>query len=59
MLLGGKVAGNIDMTGNVHIEGKKLICGKGCIAKKSEQKKRNISQSLGLQTYLVKTFITF
>ena len=56
VLLDEKVGGNIDMTGDGHIGGDKMICKKGYILKEKKQKKRNFSQFLGLQTYLVNLF---
>ena len=59
MLLGDKVGGNIDMTGDGRIVVEKDILGGGCIAQIKVTKKRNISQLLGLKTYLVNQFFPF
>ena len=59
MLLGENFGGNIDMTGDGHIGVEKAICEKICIAQKKQQQNRNISQLLGLKTYLVNLFVVF
>ena len=48
VLLGDEVGVYIDMAGDGHIEGEKLLYEKGCIAQIKATKKRNISQLLGL-----------
>ena len=58
VLLGYEVVGNLDMPGDGHIGGENFFCEKVCISKiKEKQEKRNISQLLGLQTYLVNLFV--
>ena len=59
MLLDEKVGVNIEMTGDGHIEEEKVICLKGCLSQRKAIKKRNISQLLGLQNYLVNLFVGF
>ena len=59
MILDEKVGVNIDMTSDGHIEEEKVICLKGCISQRKATKKRNISQLLGLQSYLVNSFVGF
>ena len=56
VLIGDKVGGNLDVNGNGHTGGEKVIYEKGCIAQK-KLKKQNISQLLVLQTYLVNIFV--
>ena len=38
-LLGDKIGGNLDMTGNGHIGSEKVLCEKGCIAQIKSTKK--------------------
>ena len=59
VLIGDKVGGNLDITGDEHIGGEKLLCEKGCIAQRKATKKQNISHLLGLQIYLVSLFVVF
>ena len=56
VILGDEVGGNLDMTDDGHIGGDKLLCEKGCISQRKSTIKTNISQLLGLQTYLVNLF---
>ena len=60
VLLDDKVGVNLDMNGDGHIGGEKVLFEKGCIAQRKEtKKKRSISQLLGLKTYLVNLFVAF
>ena len=59
MILDEKFGVNIDMTGDGHIEEEKVIFLKGCISQRRATKKRNISQLLVLQSYLMNSFVGF
>ena len=48
VLIGNEVVGNLDVTGDGHIGGEKILSEKGCITKIKATRKENISQLLGL-----------
>ena len=51
VLLGGKVGGNIDMAGDGHIGGEKMICEKGCIVQRKYKKSKKFTV-IGITTLI-------
>ena len=58
VLLGYEVGANLDMTGDGHIGGDKLLCRKVCTVQRTATRKEKITQLLGLQTYLMNLFVS-
>ena len=59
VLLGDDVGANLDITGDGHIGGYKLIMRKVVFHKEKKREDLKFSRLLGLKTYLVNLFVAF
>ena len=52
VLLGDEVGANLDMTGDGHLEGEKIVCEKGCISQRKVTRKSKCFTFIGITNLL-------